>query len=548
MIYCTYEAILFIKIMDELTKLLFIIALFNAVLGVIIWVHGPRAKKTSSYILLISALVLWSATLIGLRLARSFEASFYSLAISYVSGVAIVICFWYFVELFIKRSVQTWRALVVVIGGVLISISSFFSENFIRDITNLGSPDKVLSVGWAHFVFAAYFVLVMADAFVGLIKSYFSTRDSEIKAQILLIFLGTFITTIIGSFFNIFLVQFSNSELVSYGPVATIIMVGFISYAIIRHNLMNIRVIGAEIFTLALVFMLFFRLVFSRGSDLIFDAVVFAVSLVFGVLLVRAVINEAKNAEHIKELAGALQLSNEKLLQLDRVKSEFISIASHQLRTPLSIIKGYISMTLEGSFGRVNKNLRGILERVYMSNENLVKLVADLLDLSAIEAGRIRYSIEKMDLRDIIDIVVEEMRGLVEKKNLKIIWERPTGNFFANFDKSKFKDALSNLIDNAIKYTEKGSITLSIQKEKEHNNSILISVKDTGLGIESKEVHNLFEKFSRGKIGFKTNTQGIGFGLYVAKRIINDHKGEIWLRSEGRNKGTTFYIRMPAAG
>jgi signal transduction histidine kinase len=251
-----------------------------------------------------------------------------------------------------------------------------------------------------------------------------------------------------------------------------------------------------------------------------------------------------KLKKEVKEATAELRAANEELKRLDVAKSEFISIASHQLRTPLTIIKGYISMLIEGSFGRLTDKETGALKKVFESNERLIQLVEDLLDISRVESGRLQFNFKEIRLEQIVDSVVNELAPIAQKRGLELKYK------IANkllpkikIDEEKIRQVIMNLIDNSIKYTEKGSIVIDLSRA---GGNIHFCVTDTGRGIRKNEFPSLFKKFSRGKGTFLIDTGGNGLGLYVGKMMIEAHHGKIWAESEGKDKGAKFCFTLPA--
>ena len=179
----------------------------------------------------------------------------------------------------------------------------------------------------------------------------------------------------------------------------------------------------------------------------------------FSFLLIRSVLHEVRQREEISKLAEDLRVANAELKKLDQMKSEFVSLASHQLRAPLTAIKGYISLIQEGSYGQVSNVLKDALRKIYISNETLINLVGDFLNLSRIESGKMKYMFEPMQMEEIVQGVFEEFKEVVKEKKLELRYEnqdKPLAK--AMLDKDKFKQVIMNLIDNAIKYTMKGKI------------------------------------------------------------------------------------------
>ena len=260
--------------------------------------------------------------------------------------------------------------------------------------------------------------------------------------------------------------------------------------------------------------------------------------LVLGYSLIRSILREIS-------LREKLQAAYVKLEELDKAKSEFISIASHQLRTPLTAIMGYVSMVLEGTYGRVTPKAKAPLENVFKSSGRLIKLVNDLLSLSRIEAGKMKLDIREISIEEVIEDVIEELKIETDKKKLYLRFKKPKSSLSRIFiDKEKIRDVVLNIIDNAIRYTNSGGIEVRVEPT---GTDLDIIISDTGEGMTQEELLKLFESFSRGAAGTKEYTEGAGLGLYIAKRFVELHKGKIWAESEGKGKGSVFHLRLPVS-
>jgi signal transduction histidine kinase len=252
--------------------------------------------------------------------------------------------------------------------------------------------------------------------------------------------------------------------------------------------------------------------------------------------LVRGVLQEIKYREQLQEAYKELQ-------KLDEAKSEFVSIASHQLRTPLTAIKGYISLLLEGSYGELTEKNKPPIENIYESSERLIKLINDLLNFSRIESGKMEMNFKQGSLEEVIAQVMEELKYQAEKKGLYLKREKTkTSPPEFLIDKEKIKQAFMNVLDNAIKYTTKGGVVI---KTKVRNSKALIEVSDTGEGMTKEEIIRSFKSFTRGSAGNKLAVDGAGLGLYIARRFIEIHGGKIWAESLGKGKGSTIFIELP---
>ena len=227
--------------------------------------------------------------------------------------------------------------------------------------------------------------------------------------------------------------------------------------------------------------------------------------------------------------------------QIDQMKTEFVSVASHQLRTPLTGIKWFSELLLKN---KLNPKEKDYVEQINVSNERMIQLVNDLLNVSRIEKGR-KFDIvlQKMDIAPVIAQIVNDQKRLASAKKIRIefskAWPR---QIMLLADPEKMRQVFQNLIDNAIKYSKPGGkIELDCQKSEQE---VTFSVKDSGIGIPSKQQPRVFERFFRADNALTHHTDGTGLGLYIVKAIIEGHKGKIWFESE-EGKGSTFYFTLP---
>ncbi|NKQ39172.1 MAG: cell wall metabolism sensor histidine kinase WalK [Methanosarcinales archaeon] len=229
--------------------------------------------------------------------------------------------------------------------------------------------------------------------------------------------------------------------------------------------------------------------------------------------------------------------------QVQKMKTEFVSIAAHQLRTPLSAIKWTLKMLLDGDLGPLNKEQIEFVNKNYISNERMISLINDLLNVTRIEEGRYLYSKQLIDFYDLIHETVNTFEEEFKKKKIKISFQKAEEKIpLIKVDVEKMQLAVHNLIDNAIRYTSsEGKIIISL---KLIDQNIEFSIQDTGIGIPKNQEEKIFTKFFRGINIMKIDTEGTGLGLFITKNIIEAHDGKIWFESE-ENKGTTFYFTLP---
>jgi len=229
--------------------------------------------------------------------------------------------------------------------------------------------------------------------------------------------------------------------------------------------------------------------------------------------------------------------------EVDRLKSEFVSIAAHQLRTPLSAIKWSLRLVLDGDAGKITKKQAEILEKGYQSNERMITLINDLLNVARIEEGRFVYKVTLGSIEEIIAKSIDNLSSSAEQRKVKVIFNKPLKALSKiNIDKEKIMLVMQNLIDNAIRFNKpNGEVTVSVERDKLN---VKVSVKDDGIGIPIVQKDRIFTKFFRADNAVKSEAEGSGLGLFICKNIIEAHGGRIWFESE-KDQGTTFYFTIP---
>jgi len=239
----------------------------------------------------------------------------------------------------------------------------------------------------------------------------------------------------------------------------------------------------------------------------------------------------------------SLQKAYTQLKTLDEAKSDFISIASHQLRTPLSVIKGYLSMVNSSDYGTVNSEQKRVLSLSLNALNDLNNVINEILTSSRIEKGAFTITKSDVDLKEMLDYIHALYKNKFDEKKLKFVFEYPINlkTYPVNIDKDKFEQVIINLVENAFNYTQQGQVTVTLKNEPE---SFLLSVTDTGIGISREDQSKLFEKFVRLDNAKKIRPDGTGIGLYTAKVIVKQHGGKIWIKSKV-GVGTTFFVEVP---
>jgi signal transduction histidine kinase len=504
-----------------------IVSLLCVILGIGVYLKNPKSATHRIFTLFCLNILFWTiANYISVR-----ETTLFWIRLVMFFAAPQSFLFFLFVHTFPAEEIQISRKIflpliifVILVTGLTFS-PALFSHLEYRDnqIIPVAGPAMLLFI---LLSFGSYF----AGIFYAIKKLRIVKKKIE-KLQWQFISFGLITTFILVIAFNfIAVVIFKESRFIRLGPIFFLPFILGATIAITRYSLFGIRVILTEILIAVIGILLTIQILTAPSFVWkIINGIIFILFSIFSYLLIRGVFREIERREELERIS--------------RAKSEFISITSHQLRTPLSAIKGYLSMIFEGIYGQIPEKIKQPLKNVFVSNERLIKLVNDLLDISRIEAGKMELKLKRENLEHLIEDVISELEIEAKKKGLYLKFERPKERLpEILIDKEKIRQVILNIVDNAIKYTKEGGTTIRL---KRIGNYLQIAISDTGIGMTKEEITKLFESFSRGIGGRRSWAEGAGLGLYISKKLIDLHQGRIWAESEGKGKGSTFYVELP---
>lgn len=233
-----------------------------------------------------------------------------------------------------------------------------------------------------------------------------------------------------------------------------------------------------------------------------------------------------------------------RLQEVGKLKDEFVSVASHELRTPMSAVKGIISMVIDGDYGPVNENLRAPLTDVFNSTERLIHLVNDLLNLSRIEGGRLKFTLSTFSLDTTISKVILDLSSIAKGKGIELL-QKKVDSILIQADEEKVEEILDNVIGNSLKFTDHGQISVSTEHVGEF---VEIRVEDTGIGIAKEDQSRLFRKFEQITVQEVGRPAGTGLGLYISRGLARKMGGDLWLVESAPGKRSIFAVTFPIAG
>jgi signal transduction histidine kinase len=506
-------------------------------LAILVFSVNPKNKTNQYFSLWVFFLIVWilSNYLENEPFFQNYRSLF--LRTDFASAIFLGAFFYLFCLNFPQGSSLSWSKKTIIFTPSIILFILSFTDLIIKDI-HFQDNTIVFKQSTLFLFYFLCFIFYVVRGCIELILKYKRSIGIE-RTQIFYVITGFSISAIMAVTLNLILplFVFIPLDIGRLGIYGILIFCIFSTVAITKHHLFGIKVILTETLVAAIALILLSQAISAETIQLkIFGFFLFSLFGVAGYFLIRSVIREI-------ELRAELEVAYAKLKELDDAKSEFISIASHQLRTPLTAVKGYISMILENSYGEVPGEMKRPIENIYASNERLIRLVNDILNISKIEAGRIEMSLEKASLKDLILDVINELKIKADVKKLYLKFEEPSAPMpDISFDKMKIRQIIMNLIDNAIKYTPQGGITVRLRHTQ---SNLRVEIQDTGIGLEKEDIAKLFRTFSRTRAGVRASVEGAGLGLYIARKFMDMHGGQIWVESPGKDKGSTFFIELP---
>lgn len=535
-----------------------ILTLLSVVIGIILALGVYLADKKSKLNKLFSSLVFFSLVWIIFSYFGAVSQSRELALISNRISFAVLIPFLGIALLFAlnfpnPKTINSWFKLLLGLIAVLLTLITSLTNYVVKDINTETWGNDIVN-GNSHYFFNFVIILLIVAIVVILIINFVKAKEEE-KRKIKFFLAGVFIFALLNLIFNILIPSLFNSyEYDYFGDYSIIIFLGFMAYSIVKHHMFNIKVILTETAAIIVNVVLVIQIFIAQTlTERILDIIFFLIVLYGSYLLVKSVQREIQQKKKFQKLTKQLEQANIHLQELDQMKTEFVSIASHELLTPISAIMGYLSMILDENIAPVeNPKTKKFLDSVYASAKRLSKLVEDLLNVSRIEQGRIVIDRRAIDLVKAAKEVIAETLPKAKQKQLSIEFEQPKETIpkvFADFDKTK--EILVNIIGNAIKFTKKGGITVSLSTSRDEEaqgkrgpgNYVVVSVKDTGVGIPKEEQENIFKKFSRAGRWETRDVQGTGLGLYISKSLVEVMGGKIWVDSTP-GKGSTFSISL----
>lgn len=455
-----------------------------------------------------------------------------------LTDVMFILVFYFVYVLVFEKNMPGWMFAGWSI--LLIPVLFFTSTNFNLigyDIRDCVAVENTMFTNYYYGIGVLVFLLLPIIGYVGWKRATTANKGGipMVIAGAELFLLAFFTTGVIATYLvdnNII----SDFGLEQYGIIAMSVFMTFLGYVIVKYQEFKIKLIATQALVVAIVILIATGFTFAQNTiSYVLVSVTLALATITGYLLIGSVKKEIEQRERIEKLAKELEVSNEQL-------SEFMSLATHEIRNPATFIKGFTAGALDGDLGELTPKIKDGMQKIFVRINDIIHLGNQYLDKSKLELNQLKYEFVPLDLGKLAEDLVREFQpaatqyGIIATSSVD-----KSVDYTVQADSGKIKEVIGNLIDNAIKYTPKGSVTVSVLKG---DSTVKIEIADTGNGIPAETIPQLFKKFSRADAQ-KANLLGTGLGLYLAKIFVEAHHGKIWVESPGKDKGSTFFVELP---
>lgn len=423
----------------------------------------------------------------------------------------------------------------VVTSLIIITVALVLPTTLNINSFDLSNCEGVIGSGWS----IVYLFELIAIVFVVLIalERILAKIDKSEKIKSFLVSFGTviFLSIFWGS--NYFAEITKTYEINLIGPIGMILFLGLVTYSIVRFNVFNIKLLGIQALMFSLCFSVLGILFIGRIQDVhIVALVTLTLVVILGYLLIQGVKKEIQQKEELVKL-------NKDLENLLKQRESLVHLVTHKVKGSFTRSKYIFATILDGTFGEISNEIRKISQQGMESDNIGIETVDLVLNVSNMQKGTVKYDMKQLNLKEVVDKVIAEKKIYIEERGLKLDNQIKDGVYNINGDVFWLKEAINNLVDNAIKYTRAGVVTVNLENK---DGKIILSVRDTGVGITDEDKPLLFTEGGRGKNSLKVNIDSTGYGLYSVKLIADAHKGRVWAESEGADKGSTFYMELTA--
>lgn len=524
--------------------------IFSVLLGVIVFLNDRHASINRAFLVYAFSISAWSiANYFTYQPFLSENATLWVIRVVMALATIQAAAF-YCIARFQTLGENGWsklkRKLFFGITALIIclTLSPFVFSSLAHDIYGVLSTPLKTNAGFGIILFAIFAGSTIFGGLLLLAKASFNHDGIKVKQARILLAGGalTYLPILLLNF--IFPAFLQNARFVPIGVVLTIPFLLLTTYGIVRYHLFQINIAVTHVAILSLMVLVYTLLSVAGGNAQRLRLALLLGLLLTGIILVIGLYRDLAQTDRLRKIAKQFANLNEQANKLDRVKADFVSMTSHQLQSPLTIIQGHLSLLRAGMVDAASKSGKQSLDTIAKATERLIGLVGEILNLARVDSAKLTYHFVSTDLYELTKETIKQNEVRAKQKNIKIQLEGDSAkDYRLLIDPVKISEVIDNYVDNAIKYSRPySSILVKIEQQQ---NSVRLSVKDGGIGMTKDELKNTFTKFYRSSSAQQIDKNGMGIGLYVVARIIETHKGAFGALSDGTGKGSTFYFKIP---
>jgi len=449
----------------------------------------------------------------------------------------------YFVQVFVRGEDTSLRSKILILLPLL-PLVFFLHTDFTLLGYNLSNCDREAIEGpltqYSYLVEIIYTLWIL----VFMMESFRKAKDAFIRQKIVLFTVGIMLFLLTFSSGNIIGSITDDWRLPQWSLFGMPVFITFLSYLIVKYKVFDIKLIATQALTVMLSILVGSQFFFIRTSgNRMLNLITFIITILGGYFLVKTVKQEIRSKEKVVETSKQLELANAQ-------QTETTVFITHQIRGSFTDTLAGLEALRDGDFGKVSPEVKDVASKLFEIEKKARNELETFLNAQKVGNGTVKYDKKLFNLKNSISEIVNQSRNRAEAKGLKYNVEMGDEEYMINGDETYLSQTFANLIDNAIRYTPEGSIDIHLSNKKDTSgkNAIIFSVKDSGVGITKEDKKLLFTKYGHGKDSRKINTDSSGFGLFIAKGIIDAHGGKIWAESEGGGKGSAFYVELSLEG
>ncbi len=526
---------------DTINILVTVAGVANLAYGFLVWERGKHEKMNEAFFFFACTVTLWAIGMFLFRGTLTESSAVFAARFLYIVAALIPLAFVHFAFVFEAPSYKytsSRATLIAIPGAIAVGLAAIPNMLITSVIFVPGHEPIILFNLFFHLLYFCY-ITTYALAVLILLLKRFSQSSGVVRNRIVYILIGTSLPWTVGITTNIILPLFGIFAYNWLGQVSTFFSTTVISYGIFRSRLFNVRVVTTELLVLIVTFISFIQILLSANVKQTFlEACVFILLLIAGYLLIRSVYHEAEQRELIERQEKNLEAVN---LQ----QESLLHFMSHEIKGYLTKSEAGFAAIVQGDFDPVTPELARMANDALVDIRRGVRTVIDILDASNLKRGTVSFKKNVFDLKDVVQGVVDHLKPAADEKhltiNMSLAWEVPCKVIG---DEEKIRNhVIRNLVDNAIKYTPAGTISVEVIRV---DKIVRFSIQDSGVGITDEDKKKLFTEGGHGKDSVKVNVHSTGYGLYIAKTIVEAQGGKIWAESEGAGKGSRFVVELPA--